>query len=54
MSRFSSKVTTMKREPDAVDRAQFLDALDGVDDLLDRLGDLRLHLRRARRRAAAC
>ena len=52
MSRSRSKVTMTIDAARAGDRAQLVDALDGVDGLLDRLRDLGLRLPRARRPAA--
>ena len=43
-SRSRTKKTTTFDTPFAGDRAQLVDALDGVDRLLDRLGDAALHL----------
>ena len=44
MSRSRLKVTMTKELPGRGNGAQLLDALDGVDGLLDALGDLGLHL----------
>ena len=54
MLRLRSNVAMTTELPCAGDRAQLVDALDGVDGLFDDLGDLGLHLlgRRAGQRRA--